>query len=163
AITSPYSIAWNTTAAANGQHTLTAVARDMSGNTATATAVSVTVNNPVDAAPPTVSMTAPANGATVSGSNVTVSATAADDVGVVHRRKPALLDHVDHVLDGERERAVAGVHRSRRREPGQHGDEHQRRRPHVGVGRADEYPARHGGNLARIRTRAADQRDSDRE
>jgi len=83
AITSPYSIAWNTTAAANGQHTLTAVARDMSGNTATATAVSVTVNNPVDAAPPTVSMTAPANGATVSGSNVTVSATAADDVGVV--------------------------------------------------------------------------------
>src|SRR5207248_9190944 len=82
-MTSPYSIAWTTTAAANGQHTLTAVARDMSGNTATATAVSVTVNNPVDAAPPTVSMTAPANGATVSGSNVTVSATAADDVGVV--------------------------------------------------------------------------------
>ncbi|OLB63304.1 MAG: hypothetical protein AUI11_01930, partial [Acidobacteria bacterium 13_2_20CM_2_66_4] len=75
AITSPYSIAWNTTAAANGQHTLTAVARDMSGNTATATAVSVTVNNPVDAAPPTVSMTAPANGATVSGSNVTATAT----------------------------------------------------------------------------------------
>jgi hypothetical protein len=55
----------------------------MSGNTATATAVSVTVNNPIDAAPPTVSMTAPANGANVSGSNVPVSATAADDVGVV--------------------------------------------------------------------------------
>ena len=82
-LTSPYSITWNTTAATNGPHTLTAVARDMSGNTTTATAVSITVNNPVDVTPPTVSMTAPANGATVSGSNVTVSATAADDVGVV--------------------------------------------------------------------------------
>jgi O-glycosyl hydrolase len=81
--TSPYSIVWNTTTASNALHTLTAVARDMSGNTATATAVSVTVNNPVDVTPPTVSMTAPANGANVSGSNVPVSATAADDVGVV--------------------------------------------------------------------------------
>jgi hypothetical protein len=79
----PYSIMWNTTAASNGPHTITAVARDMSGNTTTSAVVAVTVNNPVDVAPPTVSMTAPANGATVSGSNVTVSATAADDVGVV--------------------------------------------------------------------------------
>ena len=81
--TSPYSIVWNTTTASNALHTLTAVARDLSGNTATATAVSVTVNNPIDVTPPTVSMTAPANGATVSGSNVTVSASATDDVGVV--------------------------------------------------------------------------------
>ena len=36
-----------------------------------------------DTTAPTVAMTAPANGATVSGSAVTVSATAADNVGVV--------------------------------------------------------------------------------
>jgi|GEM_PF-6503273 hypothetical protein len=172
--TSPYSVTWNTTSAANGSHTLSAVARDAAGNTATAVNVSVTVANPPvisgisassitqtsavigwttnipsssqvnygtttaygssttldttlvtshsqslasltastvyhyqvvskdatgvsaasadntfttatppDTTPPTVSMTAPANGATVSGSNVTVSATASDNVGVV--------------------------------------------------------------------------------
>ncbi len=37
---------------------------------------------PADSTPPTVSMSAPANGATVSGSTVTVSASAADNVGV---------------------------------------------------------------------------------
>jgi hypothetical protein len=41
----------------------------------------VTVNNDVTA--PTVTMTAPANGATVSGTTVAVSANAADDIGVV--------------------------------------------------------------------------------
>ncbi|HXG22698.1 MAG TPA: Ig-like domain-containing protein, partial [Methylomirabilota bacterium] len=38
---------------------------------------------PTDTQPPVVSLTAPANGATVSGSAVTVSATASDNVGVV--------------------------------------------------------------------------------
>jgi hypothetical protein len=45
--TAPYSISWNTTLAANGSHTLTAVARDAAGNTATSSAVSVTVSNPI--------------------------------------------------------------------------------------------------------------------
>src|SRR5262249_19210661 len=40
---SPYSVSWTTTTVANGTHTLTAVARDAAGNTATATSVSVTV------------------------------------------------------------------------------------------------------------------------
>ncbi len=31
--TDPYAVAWNTTSAANGSHTLTAVARDAAGNT----------------------------------------------------------------------------------------------------------------------------------
>jgi hypothetical protein len=44
-MTAPYSIAWNTTAAANGSHTLTAVARDAAGNTATSAPVTVTVGN----------------------------------------------------------------------------------------------------------------------
>ena len=30
---SPYSVSWNTTTAANGTHTLTALARDAAGNT----------------------------------------------------------------------------------------------------------------------------------
>src|SRR5207247_6203721 len=46
----------------------------------TSASVTVTVNNG-DTAPPTVAMTGPANGATVSGS-VTVSASASDNVGV---------------------------------------------------------------------------------
>ncbi|MGE5624314.1 MAG: Ig-like domain-containing protein [Bacillota bacterium] len=82
----PYSISWNSTSVANGSHSLTAVARDAAGNHTTATPVNVTVSNqsqpPPDTTPPTVSMTAPANGATVSG-NVTVSANASDNVGVV--------------------------------------------------------------------------------
>ena len=43
--TSPYSVSWNTTTAANGPHTLTARARDAAGNTATSTAVNVVVTN----------------------------------------------------------------------------------------------------------------------
>jgi hypothetical protein len=43
--TAPYSVAWDTRTAANGSHSLTAVARDAAGNTATAAAISVTVSN----------------------------------------------------------------------------------------------------------------------
>src|SRR5207245_2405985 len=74
----PYSVSWNSTLATGGAHSLTAVARDGAGNTATSAAVSVTVDN----APPTVSITAPAAGAKVMGT-VTVSASATDNVGVV--------------------------------------------------------------------------------
>src|SRR5439155_684592 len=50
-----HSVSWNTTAAANGPHTLAAVARDAAGNTATSAAVNVTVSNSVpDTTPPTV-------------------------------------------------------------------------------------------------------------
>src|SRR5204862_1144150 len=73
---------WDTTTATNGSHTLTAVARDAAANTTTSAAVTVTVNN-TDSTPPSVSITAPANGATVSGSAVAVSANASDNVGVV--------------------------------------------------------------------------------
>jgi hypothetical protein len=41
----PYSLSWNTGTAANGSHTLTAVARDSAGNTTTSGSVSVTVSN----------------------------------------------------------------------------------------------------------------------
>ncbi len=43
--TSPYSVSWDTHSVANGSHTLTAVARDGSGNIATSANVAVTVTN----------------------------------------------------------------------------------------------------------------------
>src|SRR5262249_59016238 len=79
----PYSVSWNTTGAANGSHTLTAVATALLGLQFTSNAVTVTVSNgpPPDTTPPAVNLTAPSNGATVSGT-VTVAANASDNVGV---------------------------------------------------------------------------------
>jgi hypothetical protein len=76
--TAPYSTSWNTTAASDGSHALTAVARDAAGNATTSNPVSVTVDN----ASPTVSIKAPPNGTTVSGSSVSVAAEATDVGGV---------------------------------------------------------------------------------
>lgn len=56
----PFSVIWNTTTAANGPHTLTAIARDLEGNQTTATAIAVTVNN----------VAATTNAATNAGSTV---------------------------------------------------------------------------------------------
>jgi hypothetical protein len=80
--TSSYAVSWNTATAVNGTHTLTAVARDAAGNVRTSAARTVTVSNAGDSMSPTVSLSAPASGATVSGA-VTVSASASDNVGVV--------------------------------------------------------------------------------
>jgi hypothetical protein len=41
----PYSVSWNTTTASNGNHTLTARARDLAGNQTTSSGVGVTVSN----------------------------------------------------------------------------------------------------------------------
>ncbi|MDD5687959.1 MAG: Ig-like domain-containing protein [Elusimicrobia bacterium] len=91
----PYAYSLNTTAYTNGSHTIKAVAVDTSSQTATSQ-ISVTINNvvtppPVDN-PPTVSITSPANGATISGS-VNVTANATDDKAVTQ------VDfYVDNVL-----------------------------------------------------------------
>jgi len=77
----PYSYALNTATLTNGSHSLTAVAKDTAGNTATSTAVAITVKNAADTTPPTVSITSPANGATVGGT-ITILASASDNVGV---------------------------------------------------------------------------------
>jgi hypothetical protein len=79
--TTPYSVQWNTTTASNGLHVLTAQSSDIAGNTATSIGVSVDVGN--DPTAPAVAITAPRDGATVTGSKVTVSANATDNVGVV--------------------------------------------------------------------------------
>jgi subtilisin family serine protease len=78
ALASPFELYWNTRNVPNGSHTLTARARDRSGNVATSQPVTVTTDN--DLAPPTVSITAPATGATVMGT-VTLVASASDDRG----------------------------------------------------------------------------------
>jgi hypothetical protein len=75
--TAPYSVTWNTTAASNSAHALTARARDTAGNVTTSVAVTVTVDNAL----PTVAIASPSSGATVSGS-VSVTASASDNVGV---------------------------------------------------------------------------------
>src|SRR3989442_195846 len=75
----PYVMSWDTRSAANGAHTLTAVARDAAWNIGTAAPVSVTVAN--DNIAPTVSIRAPVSGATVRGT-ITVAATATDNVSV---------------------------------------------------------------------------------
>jgi glucose/arabinose dehydrogenase len=73
----PFSVTWNTTTAAAGAHTLTAVAHDAAGNPATASNVQVTVDN----TSPTAKVTAPSGGATLTGP-VTLSANATDNVAV---------------------------------------------------------------------------------
>jgi hypothetical protein len=75
----PYIVWWTTTGAANGPHAVAAIARDAAGHEATASVV-VTVAN--DTAPPTVTLTSPAEGATLGGVTTLVAA-ASDDVGVV--------------------------------------------------------------------------------
>ena len=87
--TAPYSISWNTTQDPNGSHTLSAQASDPAGNSATAS-IAVTVAN--DGVPPTVAITAPTAGATVSGT-VEVTATASDD--------SAQVASVQFKLDGQ--------------------------------------------------------------
>ncbi|HEX7140821.1 MAG TPA: Ig-like domain-containing protein [Vicinamibacterales bacterium] len=72
---------WNTTSVANGSHTLMSKAYDAAGNVGTSATVTVTVSNSTDTTPPTTSITAPANGATVSAT-INVTATASDNVGV---------------------------------------------------------------------------------
>ncbi|QWV95837.1 fibronectin type III domain-containing protein [Geomonas nitrogeniifigens] len=75
----PYSFSWNTKLDANGTYTLTAKAYDAAGNVGVSQSSTVTVAN--DAIAPTVAITYPTAGATVSGT-VTVTASASDNVGV---------------------------------------------------------------------------------
>jgi beta-mannanase len=80
--TAPYAASLDTTTLADGSHTLTATAKDTSGNSATSAPITVTVTqSPPDTTPPTVSISSPADGSTVSGVTA-VTATAADDVAV---------------------------------------------------------------------------------
>jgi hypothetical protein len=76
----PYQVTWNTTTWSAGPHQLTARARDQAGNVRTSEVVSVVVDN-TDSTPPSVGLTSPGNGATVSGT-ITLAASVSDNVGV---------------------------------------------------------------------------------
>ena len=79
--TAPYSLAWDSTSIPNGTYQVTAVARGGNGSTTTSEPIGITVDNP-DVTPPSVSLSNPADDATVSGT-VSVSVGASDNVGVV--------------------------------------------------------------------------------
>jgi ELWxxDGT repeat protein len=86
--TSPYSVSWNTASLANGTYSLTARAFDAAGNSATSTPVSVIVS---DTTAPLVSITAPTQGATVTGTT-TLSVSTSDNRGVVSRVEYSVND-----------------------------------------------------------------------
>jgi peptidoglycan/xylan/chitin deacetylase (PgdA/CDA1 family) len=79
--TNPYWISWNAASYAGQRVTLSARAVDTAGNSATSSTRQVTVGSAADTTAPTVALTSPAAGATVSG-NVAVTATASDAGGV---------------------------------------------------------------------------------
>ncbi len=85
-----FSITWNSATVANGSHVLTAIAYDATGNRGTSPPVTVAVNNtattPADTTPPTVSISAPATNAIVSGHAVRLGALASDNQAVASVR-----------------------------------------------------------------------------
>jgi hypothetical protein len=87
---SPCSATLNTTALSSGPHQLTAVATDSSNATSNSAAVAVNVPTP-----PTVSITAPAANAAVSGSAVTVIATATPYSGLTIASIQIKLDNAN--------------------------------------------------------------------
>jgi thermitase len=88
---SPYNCSWNSGNYANGNHSVSATARDTGGKSSTAS-VTVKVSNGADVTPPTISITSPAPGTKVS-KTVTVTTSSSDNVGVV-----SVGLYVDNVL-----------------------------------------------------------------
>ncbi|MBK6959186.1 MAG: hypothetical protein IPH22_13505 [Nitrosomonas sp.] len=79
--TPPYAVTWDSTAVADGPHTITAVARDADGNTTTSAGVSVTVANTTPLPDVIVTSVSYADG--IFTSTVTNQGTAATPVGKV--------------------------------------------------------------------------------
>jgi hypothetical protein len=78
----PFSFSWNTAGLGSGTHTLMATATDAAGNSKAHT-IQVGYNTPAgtDITPPSVSITSPINGSSVS-SAISVAVSATDNVGV---------------------------------------------------------------------------------
>ena len=79
--TPPFNYVWNSATAANGQHTVTAIAEDLSGNYNQSSVTVTTTNVAIDTTPPTVAITSPTANQTVSG-QVAINVTASDNIGV---------------------------------------------------------------------------------
>jgi len=78
---SPYNFSWNTASLVNSSYTLTMKAYDAAGNVGQASSTVNVQNVQNDTTPPTVSITSPASGSTVTG-KVVVSVNATDNVRV---------------------------------------------------------------------------------
>ena len=78
---SDFNLSWDTTGVATGTYSLTAKAYDTAGNTATSSAVNITLTAPVDVIAPTVSITN-SGGYYASFQRITLKATANDNVGI---------------------------------------------------------------------------------
>lgn len=95
--TAPYRLNWDTGPYANGSATLTAVAYDASGKSATSAPVTVNVSQPPagggDTTPPVLTVKNPVNGAMVTGV-VQISATASDNAGTAGLKLSVMVDGV---------------------------------------------------------------------
>jgi len=94
----PYSFSWNSAGVANGMNSLVAVAYDAAGNSRSSTAVSVNVANSTvsvasDTTAPTVKISNPVGGGSVSGT-VSVSASASDNAGAAGISTSLAIDGV---------------------------------------------------------------------
>jgi Bacterial Ig domain/Papain family cysteine protease len=80
--TSPYIFPWNSATVTNGTHTLAVTAKDAAGNSKAAS-IQISVNNITvgDIIKPTITITSPTNGASVSGT-VSIAASASDNISV---------------------------------------------------------------------------------
>ncbi len=88
---SPYSASLSTAGLAPGGYTVRAVAYDAAGNTTTSSSVNFTIPTPPDTTAPSVAVSTPAAGSTISGSAATISVTASDNINVTK---------VDFLVDG---------------------------------------------------------------
>lgn len=80
--TAPYEFVLDSTKITDGTHNLSAVASDAAGNTTTTPNLTINVKNSVaDTLPPSVMITSPQNGATISGA-ISIDVAASDNVAV---------------------------------------------------------------------------------
>jgi hypothetical protein len=97
--TPPYSISWNTSSTNDGDHVLTARARDAANNVASSAQVKVTV----DKSPPDVTITGPTNTNVADMVNITANASDNVEVAAVQFQ----VDNVDRQTDTTRPYAMA--------------------------------------------------------
>ena len=90
ASSAPYTASWDTTAATDGAHSVVARASDAAGNLGTSASATVNVSNGTTSRPPSVRITAPAAGSTVSA-HATLLATASGSASIAR---------VDFAVDG---------------------------------------------------------------
>ena len=99
----PYSVDWNSLSVSNGNHTITAVARDAAGNLGSSTGVVVDVANPLDTTPPTVQSVNPLDGTGNANPGIVVTATFSEPMD------PATIDGTTFELRDGSNNLVAAI------------------------------------------------------